>query len=152
MSILVDTGILLRAFVPADPECVVIRESLRRLMREREAMFTTAQNIAEFHNVSTRPVLARGGYGLSSSIVESRVHFLERVCRLVTESQESHVRWKEVVARHGVIGASVHDARLVAIMLTNNIPRILTLNEQDFRRYETEGIRVETPRSVFEKQ
>jgi predicted nucleic acid-binding protein len=66
----------------------------------------------------------------------------------VTESQESHNRWKQIVAKHRVTGVSVHDARLVAIMLTENIPSIFTLNEQDFRRYESEGIRVETTLSI----
>ena len=148
MSILVDTGILLRAFVPGDPQCALIRESLSRLLREKESLVTTSQNIAEFYNVSTRPFNSRGGYGLPTSVVETRVGFLERLCQVLTESQESHKRWKELINRHGVAGVAVHDARLVAIMLTHNVTRILTLNDQDFRRYKSEGIRIETPQSI----
>jgi hypothetical protein len=39
----------------------------------------------------------------------------------------------------------VHDARIVAMMLTCGVARILTLNERDFARYAPEGIVVINP-------
>lgn len=50
--------------------------------------------------------------------------------------------------RFGVSGVKVHDARLVALMLTNDIVRILTFNAADFRRYQVLGIRAIDPGEV----
>jgi ribosome maturation factor RimP len=44
-----------------------------------------------------------------------------------------------------VSGVKVHDARLVSVMLSSGLKRILTLNASDFRRYIGEGIEVATP-------
>lgn len=151
MGVLIDTGILLRAFVLSDPHCQPIRESFRLLRRQREEFFTSFQNVAEFTNVSTRPASARGGYGLSSLKVESRVRFIERLCRLVTEDPVAYAQWKQLVAKYQVSGVAIHDTRLVAAMLTHNVRRVLTLNEGDFRRYESEGIEVVTPKALLSK-
>ena len=87
MPVLFDTGILLRLFAPVDPQCALIREATRKLMREGERLVISFQNVAEFHNVSTRPAIARGGYGLDPTTVDSRVRLLERICDFLTESE-----------------------------------------------------------------
>lgn len=48
--------------------------------------------------------------------------------------------------QHGIIGVSVHDARLVATMNAFSISHILTLNASDFKRYS--GIVAWTPTDV----
>jgi hypothetical protein len=146
---LVDTGILLRLFVPADPACPLIRTSIRRLRGEGVPLRTTFQNIAEFWNVSTRPFSARGGYGLASSVVEARLRFIERLFPVVSESLGSFRVWKDLVARHGLQGVSVHDARLVAIMLCEQHVQMLTLNAADFQRYSADGVRPLTPDDIL---
>jgi hypothetical protein len=40
-----------------------------------------------------------------------------------------------LVVAHGVMGAQVHDARLVAFMLAHGLTHVLTLNAADFARY-----------------
>ncbi len=40
-----------------------------------------------------------------------------------------------MVNRYKVQGVSVHDARLVSVMLAEGIPYILTFNTKDFARY-----------------
>jgi predicted nucleic acid-binding protein len=77
--------------------------------------------------------------------VALRVLAIERYCEVVTETENSYQIWRDLVASHGVIGASVHDARLVAMMLDRGISDILTLNAADFRRYP---VNVITPDQV----
>ena len=36
---------------------------------------------------------------------------------------------------YSVVGAKVHDARLVAAMYVHGVNNLLTLDEQDFKRY-----------------
>jgi predicted nucleic acid-binding protein len=145
MAVLVDTGILLRAFVKADPNCGAIRTALLDLRRRNEELVVTFQNVAEFVNVSTRPVSARGGYGQHVQKVLARVSFVERICTQLGEDESTYQVWKNLIARHELTGVAVHDARLVATMLTHGIASVLTMNDRDFRRYESEGIRILTP-------
>lgn len=44
--------------------------------------------------------------------------------------------WERLVERYKVKGVNVHDARLVAAMIVNNLTHIVTFNGQDFRRYQ----------------
>lgn len=143
MEMMVDTNIWLRAFDKTSPERPAIVQSLRRMFGLRSEIVTTTQNIAEFWNVSTRPQSARGGFGLASSIVDSRVKWVERVARVLPFTLSDYREWRDLVLRHHVTGVSVHDARLVAVMGTNRITHILTLNTADFRRYS--GIVALTP-------
>jgi predicted nucleic acid-binding protein len=134
MSYLLDTGIFLRAFDDKSHEHEDIVLALR-LLRDRDESFAVAvQNLAEFWNVSTRPV-ANNGYGLPVAIVLRRVQLIERFCQLHTESVSSVQHWKQLLSDYELTGVSVHDARLVSVMLSENIPRILTLNVRDFSRY-----------------
>lgn len=148
MTVLVDTGVLLRQFVPSDPECERIHQALKRL-RHGGAPATTFQNIAEFWNVSTRPLSSRGGYGLPATVVEARVRFIERRFRVVTESFDSYVIWRDLVKKHALSGVAVHDARIAAILLSAGFGSILTLNPRDFRRYEADNISCVTPGEVI---
>jgi predicted nucleic acid-binding protein len=144
MSVLVYTGILLRVFVKADPLNRSIRDALRKLRIENEELVTTFQNVAEFCNVSTRPVSARGGYGIPMTKVGMRVRFVERICRVLFENERSYSIWKNLVTKYDVSGVAAHDARLVAMMKAHSIDQILTVNDRDFRRYEPEQIVVLT--------
>jgi len=135
MAYLLDTGILLRLFDRSDQQYLPVQAAIRRLLRRDERLVTASQNLAEFWNVSTRPFSARGGYGFSVTRVAQRVHAVERICDVVTESPESHERWKRLLTDFDLVGVAVHDARLVAIMNVYGIDRILTLDPAGFRRY-----------------
>lgn len=146
MAYLLDTGILLRLFDRSHPDCLTIRAAVRSLKARQERLYTTHQNIAEFWNVSTRPLAARGGLGLAGAKVVARVLFIERLCVLVPGDDRSYLEWRRLVTQLNVTGASVHDARLAAVMLAYNIANVLTLNPQDFRRYP--GVTVVEPSDV----
>ena len=72
MPYVLDTGVLLRLFDRSDPSHIAIRQAVICLKVRGERLVTTAQHIAEFWNVSTRPATARGGYGLPVEKVERR--------------------------------------------------------------------------------
>lgn len=135
MAYLIDTGILLRLFEQNDPHHPFIREALRNLIRRGEPLVTAVQNIAEFWNVSTRPVTARGGYGHTVARVQRRVAIIERFCEVLAESDTSYAQWKRLVGSHEITGVAVHDARLVALMHDRAVTHLLTLNCADFARY-----------------
>lgn len=135
MQYLVDTGVLLRLFDASDPEHQNI-VSLFRLLRSRgDELIATAQNIAEFWNVSTRPAASRGGYGQSVHATDRRVRFLERLGRVLLPAPAEYAHWRDLLVTHSISGVSVHDARLVASMQAAGITRLISLNASDFKRY-----------------
>lgn len=148
MAHLLDTGILLRLVNTQDARHVEVRQAVESVIAQREELFTTTQNTAEFWNVATRPV-ADNGLGLP---VPTVVHLLETIiepiCTVLVERDSLYAELKRIGARYTVSGKQVHDARIAAMMLVWNLSRILTLNERDFRRYGPEGIIVVTPASL----
>src|SRR5262245_29421376 len=111
MACLIDTGVLLRAFDTACPEYRPIRQALRTLWARQERLIVGMQNLAEFWNVSTRPV-DKNGYGLSVERVSRRLTRIEQVCDVVTEDDDSFDVWKGLLISYSVSGVAVHDARL----------------------------------------
>lgn len=135
MTYLLDSGILIRLMHPTDPQHVAIEQAIA-VLRGRGISFACGiQNVAEFWNVSTRPLIARGGFGLTLTEVERRLVAIERSVRVIPESDASYAEWKQLVVRHAVSGVQVHDTRLVALMTVNGIGNLLTLNPTDFKRF-----------------
>ena len=143
--VLLDTGILLRLLNADDPLHGPVRSAAKSLRRQGRSFCASVQNMAEFWNVITRPAMARGGLGLDLEVVERRVQAIDRWCQILIDSESSYRQWRSLIVTHAVTGVSVHDARIVAVMLAHNIPTLLTLNDRDFRRYESNGIEVVTP-------
>jgi predicted nucleic acid-binding protein len=135
MTVLVDTGILLRLLDRLDPKHQDIRATLRRMRGQGDTLAVATQNIAEFWNACTRPPSARGGYGLSVQETDKRVRILERIFRVLLDTPAAYSIWRQLVVNHAIQGVQVHDARLVALMSAYGITQILTLNTNDFQRY-----------------
>jgi len=145
MALLIDTGVLLRAFDASSPEYRTIRQALRAIWLRQESLVIALQNLAEFWNVSTRP-MDRNGYGLSLERAAKRLSTIEAICEVLIEDDQTFGIWKGLLATNSITGVAVHDARLASVMLANGITTIVTLNAQDFRRYH--GITVVTPKEV----
>ena len=135
MLVLVDTGVLIRLLIPADPQHRHIRSAVRELRRRGETLVIGSQNAAEFWNVCTRPAAARGGYGLSVAEADRRLQTAERLFRLLPDTPTAYPLWRQLVVAHAVQGVQVHDARLVALMRAHGVTHLLTLNVGDFARY-----------------
>jgi len=149
MQYLVDTGVLLRLFDQSDSEHTSIIKLLTALRRAGQQLATCPQNIAEFWNVSTRPISARGGYGQPTQVTVRRVKYIERLGTVLPETPQAYHAWRKLAEEHGLIGVAVHDARIVAMMNVAGIQTIITLNAKDFSRYQ--AIEAVTPQSFLEQ-
>jgi predicted nucleic acid-binding protein len=145
VACLVDTNVLVRLAVPADPHHLSARRAVEAL--EEEGLYAAGQNFIEFWNVTTRP-LERNGLGQTTKAADQILRSLEQAFSRLSEPADLYDSWRELVVRFGVSGVKVHDARLVALMLASGIPRILTFNSADFRRYEVLGVRPVDPAKV----
>jgi predicted nucleic acid-binding protein len=144
-SCLVDTNVLLRMARRNDPQHKLVNAAVAKLASENTALHYTHQNIAEIWNAMTRPV-TRNGFGLSIEKAEREVRVVEAGMTLLPDSEATYREWRDLVVRYGVSGVQVHDARLVAAMHVHGVRHILTLNADDFRRYE--GIVVLHPENI----
>lgn len=145
MACLVDTNILVRLAVPADPRHLSARRAVEALAEE--GLYAASQNFIEFWNVTTRPV-ENNGLGRTTIATDQVLRSFEQAFARLPEPADLYDRWRELVVRFGVSGVKVHDARLVALMLANDVTRVLTFNTDDFRRYEVLGIRAIDPEEV----
>ncbi len=135
MDVLADSSILLRLLEAGDPLHPSICQAVSVLQGRGERIVIAPQNAAEFWNVCTRPVTARGGYGLSVEETNARLVIIESLFAVLSEPATTYGIWRSLVVTHGVQGKQVYDARLAALMQAHAISHILTLNGLDFARY-----------------
>jgi predicted nucleic acid-binding protein len=135
MLILADSGILLRLLERSDPQHPVVRQAVRTLRSRGDQVVASPQNAAEFWNVCTRPVTARGGLGLTVAEADGRLRIVERLFPILPDHGATYALWRRLLVTHAVQGVQVYDARLVAYMQAHAIAHILTLNGPDFARY-----------------
>lgn len=103
-------------------------------MQREEPLIVTLQNMAEFWNVATRPA-ANNGLGFTIEEAQEELLRLEGFFQILSENAASYAAWKTLLIAHRVSGVQVHDARLVAVMKTYGIARIVTFNASDFTRF-----------------
>lgn len=146
MKTLLDTNILARYLEAGATQHQAAVESVAVLRERGHEICLVPQNLYELWVVCTRPV-GQNGFGMTSQQAESELVRLKKVCLFLDDNPQLFVEWEQLVTRHQVIGKNGHDARLVAAMKIHAIPRLLTFNEQDFKRYP--DIEVLTPGAVL---
>ncbi|MCY7322967.1 MAG: PIN domain-containing protein [Phormidesmis sp. CAN_BIN36] len=145
MNYLLDTNVLLRSVQPTHPAHNVAVNAIQMLLGQSATLYMTSQNLIEFWAVATRPVAANGlGWTVAETMQE--IAELKNFFTLQPDTPVVFAEWEKLVARYQVMGKQVHDARLVAVMKTYQIPFLLTFNIADFKRF-TEIIAI-APSSV----
>ncbi|GIV21433.1 MAG: ribonuclease VapC [Armatimonadota bacterium] len=148
MRLMVDTNVLVRLRDKNSPQLVECERAIELLIDGEHELYLCTQVLIEFWSVATRPLEANG-LGRSVEQAYSDCHLFLDAIPLLEEPPDIAQRWLEVVRRHEVKGKEVHDARLVAFALAYAIPHILTLNPDDFSRYQE--VTAITPAKLIEK-
>jgi len=133
---LVDTNVVIRLLNREDPAYLVARNAVDKVIDEGYRLCITPQILAEFWNVATRPKEANGlGWDILPTLRETfrAMDFFETL--YVSDSLMAFTYWLALLIQYEVKGKQVHDARLVATMLTHGVHFLLTFNGDDFRRY-----------------
>ena len=132
--VLLDSNILLRWLEPEQPDQIIVKRALERLLVADADLCYTSQNLGEFWNALTRRT-NRNGYGLSPAQAHLRAPAVESKITLLPDTPDVHTEWRKLLVTHCVSGTQVHDARLVASMHIHGVERILTFNKRDFARF-----------------
>ncbi len=139
MIYLIDTNVLLGFSYPADQNYQTVRSAVHELLANGHQLKATLQNFAEFWRASTRPADDKGSFGLTPSETEQFLQKLELLFPLLPDSPDVYTEWRRLAVKYSVSGKKVHDARLVAAMISHGITHILT-SDKNFTRYAPEGI------------
>jgi len=135
VSYLIDTNVLLRFFDLTDPQNGEIVRALDAVTRASEETFVCAQVLIEYWAVATRPREANG-LGLDIAEADQNLDEIEALFACLPEPPDMAERWRAVVTQHSVSGKQAHDARLAALMQAHGVVHLVTLNPQDFARYQ----------------
>src|ERR1017187_7157182 len=131
MAYLVDTSILMRLANVTDAKFAEADRATAVLEQRGETLHLTVQNLIEFCNAATRPK-ALNGLGLTILETEAKAAIFESTFSLLKESPDIFPAWKALVNKIGVIGKTVHDARLVAVCHVHSVTHLLTFNTAHF--------------------
>ncbi len=126
----------------------MVNSAIELLVAQHEELLIGTQNVAEFWNVATRPFNANGLDLPAATVLSLLETVIEPICGVLVETDEIYAEFKRLGRQNEFRGKQAHDARLVALMCCWGIDKILTLNDRDFRRYETEGIVAINPSSL----
>lgn len=129
----IDTNVLIHARISESPDHQIARARLQRAVRDSEPLRISRQVVREYLAVITRPQtwlvpLTREEALANASRLLSGFQILEDG-PAVTETLLALCRAIPVG------GGQIHDANIVATMLTHGERRLLTFNTADFRRY-----------------
>lgn len=135
MFYLADTNILLRSAQPDHPQYEAAVHAVETLFDRGDTVCIVPQNLVEFWSVATRPAKARGGLGWTPERTQREVEALVSNLVLFRDTDTIHDEWLRLVSALGIIGATVHDARLVAAMRVHGMTHILSFEANHFARY-----------------
>src|SRR5438105_13912809 len=130
----VDTNILVFATDAASPFQSAAETALEEWRKQGTELYVSVQVLREYLAVTTRPAPGQTAPPDYTAILgniacfRSAFHVLEGT-RLVSE------KLGELVQRFSVKGRQVHDANIVATMVTHGLQDLLTHNVADFARF-----------------
>ena len=146
MSYLIDTNIFLRSRDAESPDRDACTRVVQHLIDTDESAYVCTQVLAEYWVVATRPC-AVNGMGLGTDGAAAEIDKIMGAFDSLVEPADGSLRWRDLVARHNVVGKQAHDARIAALMLAHGVTHILTLNSADFARYS--GVTAVTPQEIL---
>jgi predicted nucleic acid-binding protein len=99
------------------------------------ALCTSGQILREYLAVATRPA-ERNGLGLKPADAVSNVRAIRERTIFLAEDARVTDRLQGLLADVECGGKQVHDANVVATMLTHGVGMVVTMNVADFARFE----------------
>lgn len=132
--ILLDTNVLLAATDEGRAEhraaLMIVNEWAGEV-----TLCTSGQILREYLAVATRPV-ERNGLGLKPADAASNVRAIRERTALLAEDARVADRLLMLLADVECGGKQVHDANVVATMLAHGVGTVVTMNVEDFVRFE----------------
>ena len=134
--ILVDTNIPLRIAQPGHPHRRPALDAIQLLTeRDGEHFSIAPQSLYEMYVVCSRPAKVNG-LGMTPQQARDEVASTRALLHLLPETAQVYPIWEGLISKYFIQGKRAHDTRLVAFMIENRVPRLLTFNDADFHQFE----------------
>jgi predicted nucleic acid-binding protein len=133
-KILVDTNILLRAYHSAFVDHERIRSLFDRMLDEDQELWISRQVIREYLVQVTHPRTFAEPLSIHSAL--EQLEGITRILHIADETAQVTAQLFALLKDHPTAGKQIHDANIVATMLAYDIDALLTLNADDFKRFE----------------
>jgi predicted nucleic acid-binding protein len=130
----VDTNLLVYSTVSGNPWHHKARRWLAALQRQGTILCATTQILREYLVVLTRGDVFETTFTVSEALDE--LETLLPSLEVLGETEETAARLRDLVRRYQVRGKQIHDANVVAVMLSYGISRLATYNSIDFERFK----------------
>lgn len=130
---IVDTNVLVYSTASGNPWHQQARQWLAALQSKGHRLCVTTQILREYLVVLTRGSV----FGKSFSVDQVLAHIQTLLPSLTVfdEPLASADLLRTLVQRYQVRGKNIHDANIVAVMLTHGVRRLATYNQADFQRF-----------------
>ncbi|MGH3320832.1 MAG: type II toxin-antitoxin system VapC family toxin [Streptosporangiaceae bacterium] len=132
---ILDTNVLLAATDEGRAEHGEALAMLDHWPGEGATLYASGQILREYLAVATRPA-DHNGLGLSRSDAVTNVRAIRERTRLLAENAKVSDRLLELVKETACGGKQIHDANVVATMLVHGVDAIVTMNVDDFARFD----------------
>jgi predicted nucleic acid-binding protein len=132
-AVFVDTNILVYAKLALSPFHSTAINRLKNLESQQIDFWISRQIFREYVSVMSRPGIVAGSIPMPSLTADVR-GFAGRF-RIAEDNPLVSDSWLSLLEQIPAAGKQVHDANIVATMLTYNIDFLLTHNTSDFTRY-----------------
>lgn len=129
----VDTNVLIRALHSVMPQHDACRRLIEAQWDADVELWISRQVIREYLVQATHPNTFQSP--LTKEQLFKRIDFVLSFFRVADENNSTTKHLVALLENYAVGGKQIHDANLVATMLANDIRNLLTLNTEDFKRY-----------------
>jgi predicted nucleic acid-binding protein len=129
-SIFIDTNIFVYAAIENAPMHSVAKATLNTCQTGQTACWINRQVLREFMCIMTRPQTFLPSPEIAT--VVKQIYYMEARFRVVEDNHQTTHTLLELLEKFSIGGKRVHDVNIVATMLVQGIPRILTHNTRDF--------------------
>jgi len=132
-AVFVDTNVLIYASRPKAPEHDRAQAALTRLGQDACALWLSQQILREYLAASTRPQPFGAALPMTAAIADTQR--FRSAFNIADDGPETFDQLLRLLATSRGGGKQVHDANIVATMLTRGIGRLLTFNVADFQSF-----------------
>lgn len=133
--VVLDTNVLLAASDAGRGAYSRARALLDEWPARGTTLYASGQILREYLSVATRPA-EHNGLGLARPDAVSNVRALTDRVYLLAENDKVHARLLMLLDGIDCAGKQVHDANIVATGLVHGVETLVTLNADDFARFE----------------
>lgn len=134
-KVFVDTNILLRSIHQLASQHLLARQLVEQYHNNGYELWINRQVIREYLVQVTRAGVLSTPLDIPQAI--QRLYQIELVYHIADETHDVTKMLKSVIQQFPTVGKQIHDANIVATMLTHGIDTLLTLNVSDMKRFSS---------------